>query len=521
MIEFKLANHAKPNCAAAREVDPRRCIPQSLSAPSAPSEAPTFRIPRQLGSPSLLSIQSPVKILGLTLALICSVQAVRAEDWPRFLGPRGDNTSRETGLIEKFPPTGVPIIWEKKVGAGYSAPSIREGQLVLHHRLGGEEVIESFNATNGKPAWRHGYPSAFTDPYGYNNGPRCTPLLTSNRCFTFGAEGKLVCLDRLTGKLIWQRDTSRDWNVPEAFFGVGSTPLLEGDKLIVMVGGQPNSGVVALDANTGKTMWENVGQTNWQGVPMLGWPGDRTYRWTGVEKSASYSSPIAATIHGRRHLFCVMRQGLVSLNPTNGAVNFSRWFQSVGADSVNGISAVVQEDLVFMSAAYFRVGSFLLRVNPDGKSFEEVWRQPKFYRELDADGAPVEPVLGIHWSTPVLHDGYLYAFDGRNEPDARFRCVEFTTGKLMWSRSERWQPHSSPQPPVFGRGAAILADSKLIALGEGGLLGLFKPNPKGVEEISRWQVPSLRYPCWAAPVLSEKKVYLRSEDQLVCLDFAP
>ena len=91
-------------------------------------------------------------------------------------------------------------------------------------------------------------------------------FLSLNGARAFGAEGKLVCLERETGKLVWQRDTAKDWNVPEAFFGVGSTPLLEGDKLIVMVGGQPNSAVVALDPTTGRTIWENVGRTNWQGA---------------------------------------------------------------------------------------------------------------------------------------------------------------------------------------------------------------------------------------------------------------
>ena len=248
------------------------------------------------------------------LAMLCPLLG-HGEDWPRFLGPRGDNTSAETGLLEKFPTNGVPIVWEKKIGTGYSAPSVRGGQVVLHHRVGGEEIIESFDAASGAAGWRHAYPSRYTDPYGYNNGPRCTPLLTSNRCYTLGAEGKLVCLDRLTGQLIWQRDTAKDWAVPEAFFGVGSTPLLEGDKLIIMVGGQPNAGVVALDAGTGKTIWENVGRTNWQGVLTIGGRAERPYEWTGVEKQASYSSPVAATIHGRRHLLCFTRQGLVSLNP--------------------------------------------------------------------------------------------------------------------------------------------------------------------------------------------------------------
>jgi hypothetical protein len=118
----------------------------------------------------------------------------------------------------------------------------------------------------------------------------------------------------------------------------------------------------------------------------------------------------------------------------------------------------------------------------------------------------------------VLHDGYLYAFSGRNEPDATFRCVEFKTGRLCWVRDERWRSHSSPQPPVYGRGSAILADGKLIVLGEGGRLGLFALNPRQPEEICSWQVPQLRYPCWAAPVLSRKRLYLRSENRLVCFD---
>jgi outer membrane protein assembly factor BamB len=466
-----------------------------------------------------------MKSVGLSTLLACAVAlSGRAEDWPRFLGPRGDNTSIETGLLEKFPTNGVAIVWEKAIGTGYSAPSVRDGKLVLFHRVGGEEIVQSVDAATGKDGWRYSYPSAYVDPYGYNNGPRGTPLLTETRCYTFGAEGKLLCLDRATGKLIWQRDTAKDWNVPEAFFGVGSTPLLEAGRLIVMVGGQPNSGVVALDPETGKTIWENVGKTNWNGAITIGWRAERPYEWSGVEKQASYSSPVAATIHGRRHVFCLMRQGLVSLNPTNGEINFSRWFQSFANDSVNAMVPVVQGDLVLISAAYYRVGALLLRVKPDGKAFEEVWRIPQHpmdARDRDPEtGRWKQPVLEIHWNTPVLDDGYLYAFSGRNEPDATFRCVEFNTGKLMWSRDERWAPHSSRQPDVFGRGSAILAEGKLIALGEGGLLGLFKPNPQRLEEISRWQVPSLHYSCWAAPVLSNRKLYLRSEDRLVCVDLA-
>src|SRR5437868_3236160 len=181
--------------------------------------------------------------------VFCS--CLHAADWPRFLGPDGDNISPETGLVENWSTNGLPLVWQKEVGSGYSAPSVLGNRLVLHHRVGNEEVVECFDATNGASLWRYAYSTAFTDPFGYNNGPRCTPTLTSNRCYTFGAEGRLCCLDMQTGKLVWQRETAKEWTVPEPFFGVGSTPLLDGDRLITMVGGQPNSAVVAFDAHTG------------------------------------------------------------------------------------------------------------------------------------------------------------------------------------------------------------------------------------------------------------------------------
>jgi outer membrane protein assembly factor BamB len=458
------------------------------------------------------------------IGLIFFAKNIFADDWPQFLGPNRNGISAETGLLEKFSTNGVPLAWEKQIGTGYSAPSVRRDKLVLFHRIANEEIVEAVEAASGKTIWRYAYPSKFQDPYGYNNGPRSTPLLSENFCYTFGAEGILTCLDLKTGKLVWQRNTAKDWEIPEAFFGVGSTPVLDGDLLIVMIGGQPHSGVVGLDAKTGKTIWESVGEKNWTGKPMLGWTDNFRNRgaiegefkldrkpedemkvvWRRSEKQASYSTPVLATVNGKRMAFCLMRQGLVSFNPKTGEVYDSFWFRARVDESVNAANPVVLGNEVFISAAYYKSGSVWLRVNPENK-FEEIRRSE---------------VLEIHFTTPILHDGFLYAFSGRNEPDAHFRCVEFSTGKLMWDRDEHWQPHSAAQPDVYGRGSAILADGKLIILGEGGLLGLFKLDSQKAVEISRWQVPQLHYATWAAPVLANKKLYLRSEDHLVCLNFA-
>jgi hypothetical protein len=235
------------------------------------------------------------------------------------------------------------------------------------------------------------------------------------------------------------------------------------------------------------------------------WPGERKVEWDASEKQASYSTPTVATVRGKRRAFCFTRQGLVSLDPANGAVDFSYWFRARVPESVNAISPVVVGDQVFISSAYYRTGSALLSVGEDTKSFEPAWR-----------GLSLE----IHWNTPVYHNGYLYAFSGRNEPDAHFRCMEFKTGRVMWDVDERWQ-HTGGPVPTYGRGAAILADGRLIATGEAGLLGMFKLNPEKPEEICRFQMPQITYPCWAGPVLSRKRLYVRSEKRLVCFDLSP
>lgn len=477
--------------------DPTETATSKKPAPSGPDIAsPHCGTPRS-------GAQKPVRsrLLSLGLGLFPVLQG-HAADWPQFLGPAGTGFSSESNLVDRIPTEGLPILWDHAVGAGYSAPSVRDGQLVLHHRRGDQEVVESFDAATGTSAWRYGYPTRFVDPYGYNNGPRSTPLLTADRVYTFGAEGRLVCLNRATGQRLWERETAKDFQIPEAFFGVGSSPVLEGDRLVVMVGGQPNSGVVAFHPETGATLWSNVGQTNWQGQTMHGWPGEPPVRWQPSEKQASYASPVPATFHGQRHVLCLMRQGLVSLNPTNGHVNFSYWFRARVAESVNAANPVVHQDLILVTAAYYRVGSVLLRVRPDGLGVDPVRRDTS---------------MEVHWSTPLLVGNHLYAFSGRNEPDASLRCVEYLTGRLAWERPENWLPHSSRQPAVFGRGSLIHADGRFIALGEGGILGMFQPTAERCEELGRWQVPSLAYPCWAAPVLSDGRLFLRSEDRLVCL----
>lgn len=442
----------------------------------------------------------------------------KGEDWPQFLGLTQDGISRETGLLDVWPEAGPATLWEKEVGTGYSAPSVRGARLVLHHRIGNEEIIDCFNAATGEGLWRHAYESRFRDPYGYNNGPRCSPILTEQHCITLGAEGKLTCLNLMDGSLIWKRDLKLEYEIPDGFFGVGPTPILEGDKLIVLVGGQPDSGVVAFDSTTGKKLWNAVGKSTWDKAE-TGWSNDPVYEWSGEEMVVSYSSPIAVTIHEKRHVLCLMRQGLVSLDPETGQVNFKHWFRSRTHESVNAACPVVVGDTILLSAAY-RVGSELLKVNPDGKSYEVLWSNPRN--------------LLTHWSTSIPLDGCFLGFSGRHENEGELRCIDAKTGDVKWSAIgyddlskltrnenneivERESGKVVPWP-LYGRGSKILADGKFIVLSERGTLALLKATTEKWEEISRFSAPRMHYPCWTAPVLSRGRLYLRCEDALICLD---
>ena len=532
----------------------------------------SLRTPKRL-MPSLPDI------IKIHILLLGGVVHAQADDWPQFLGPNGNNISEETGLIDSFPKTGPKQIFSRRIGTGYSAPSIRDGKIVVFHRanklfkveegdtfesvvkyLNNEltalkakdrltveslklslqnntqrasrgyiplpqsvanhldvEVIDCLDAKTGKLIWRHAYRTSYEDPYGYNNGPRCAPLLTKNRVYTYGAEGILLCLDFATGKQIWRRDTYKDFTVIPNFFGVGSTPILEGDLLLTMVGGQPNSGMVAFNARTGKTVWQSIGEKTWNGTPKLGRRGEPVMIWRGQEKIASYASPVIATVHGKRVAFCLMRQGLVALDPSSGKEYFKRWFRARENDSVNASNPVVIGNQVFFSSAYYGEGSFVLKIKKDLSGYTEVWSDQT--RRIQADDSRLEEVLGLHWMTPIVYQGNIYAFSGRNEPDAKFRCVEFSTGKLLWSQDEAWQKYGPPSKK-YGRGSFIQADGKLIVLGETGKFGLFELNAKKPVELASYMVPQLRYPCWAAPVMANKRIYLRSEAYLVCLDLA-
>ncbi len=398
-------------------------------------------------------------------------------DWTSFLGPSHNGTSNETRLTRTLPP---PLVWEFPKGTSYTSPAILGDRLVFVHRVGDEEIVECLHAETGASRWQFRYPTSFEDRYGYNNGPRSSPVIDGSRVYTLGAQGQLHCFDIGAGTLVWRRHISAEYKVPQDFFGTATTPLVEDKLLVINVGAPGGPCVVGLDKVSGREVWR-----------------------AGKEWGPSYASPVPAIVHGRRRVFVFAggesdppSGGLLSIDPANGAVDFTFPWRSRSYESVNASCPVVFDNKVFISASY-RTGGVLLEIRPDF-THRQVWTTQEF---------------GLHWNTPIYRNGYLYGFDGRNEPDASLACVDVASGKAVWRATPEWNEtltvggQRREQLVSTYRGSLLAVDGQFLCLGELGHLVWMDLSPKGYKEVSRAWLFGARE-SWALPVLSRGLLYV-------------
>ena len=274
------------------------------------------------------------------LCLLIASAALTAADWPQYLGPQRNGVYTGPPLSAKFPAGGPKKVWEKRIGQGFAGPVVVGDRLILFHRVGREEAVDAFAARTGEAQWHFAYPTTYRDDFGFDEGPRAVPVTAGGRVYTYGAEGQLNAIDLMTGRRVWSVDAARRFNVRKGFFGAAGSPLVEDGRVIANIGGTDGdkpAGIVAFNADTGAVLW------------------------TATNHEASYSSPVGATLGGKRVAVFLTRRGLVGLDPATGTVLFERMWRSRSASSVNAATPLVIGDQIFISAAY-ETGATVVRV---------------------------------------------------------------------------------------------------------------------------------------------------------------
>jgi outer membrane protein assembly factor BamB len=390
-----------------------------------------------------------------------------ASDWPQFLGPTRNGVYGGSDVNEHWSDKGPAVTWQKAVGHGFSGPVVAQHKLILFHRLADRETVECIDAQTGKPLWTFSYTSGYQDDFGFDDGPRSTPTIAETRVYTFGAEGTLHCLDLDTGKLLWSVDVKKDFQAPKGFFGIACSPLIEGDAVLLNVGGANGAGIVALNRSSGKLLWK------------------------ASKDEASYSSPVAATIGGQRYTLFLTREGFVALDSGGGSIRYQYPWHSRNRTSVNAATPLVIGDTIFLSASY-GTGAILLRL--EGQTVQKVWSG--------------DDILSNHYATSIEHNGFLYGIHGRTDPGfsprPKLRCVDVKKCVVCWEADS------------VGAASVIRAGDQLLILTDKGELVEAPATPQSFHPSCRTQI--LTSEVRAFPALAEGFFYARSKDQLVCLD---
>ena len=424
------------------------------------------------------------------------------ENWPRFLGPHDDGTSKETKLLKRWGKNGPSMVWELERGDTYASPTVSDGKLFSFDLADGHERLECRNPETGILIWDFKYPVKYRDRFGYSSGPRASPVIDNEILILAGVTAQLRGISTRTGKELWHIDLQKEYGHKLGFFGYGPAPIFWNNLVIVNLGGAKDDddkrvSVAAFNRKTGDEVWTYKGE------------------W-----GASYSSPVIKKIRDKDVLLVFAggegrpsKGGLLALNPESGELYDRFSWRADSYESVNAsVPVVIDNDKVFVSECYGN-GGVLLQFDKKHK-LSVVWKERWF---------------GMHWMTPLVIGDYLYGFSGRNKPDVQFKCSKISDGSIAWKEDMRYQFDLNGRDLTlsFFRGSLLRCNNRVFALGEDGVLAELEISPKGVKTLSQSQL-FVAEQSWALPVIHRGLLYISqhtkgfvndTKPRLMCFDF--
>ena len=398
------------------------------------------------------------------------VVASFAANWPQWRGPERSGISEETGLLKEWPKEGPKLLWQvNNIGRGYSTPAVVGERLYLLSNQGMEdEFVKALNAKDGKKVWstrlgRVGNP----DQKPSYPAARSTPTVDGDLLYALGSDGDLLCLERITGKVRWQKNLRSDFGGQPGIWAYAESPLIDGDVLVCTPGGA-DATLVALNKKTGKLLWKSA-------VP-------------GGEQAA-YASVVVTSVGGVKQYVQFLQKGLVGVDARNGKFLW-RYDKTAQGSPANIPTPVSREGYIYSATGRGGAGLIRLSMNQGSAEVEQVYASPKLPTAIGGT---------------VLLGDYLFGTTGQ-----ALVCAEFKTGDVKWT--ER----------AVGAGSICYADGRLYLHGENGELALVEATPEGYRERGRFMPPGQpergQSKAWAYPVVANGRFYVRDFDVLWCYD---
>jgi outer membrane protein assembly factor BamB len=421
------------------------------------------------------------------LAIVAALTTVvaRGDDWPQWRGPTRDGVWRETGVVEKFAGPEVPIRWRVPVGNGYSGPTVAAGRVYVTDRIvepAQQERILCFDEQTGKPLWTVVYDCMYAR-VGYQAGPRAGVTFDDGRVYALGTMGHLHCLDAATGAVVWKHDLDAVYQIQMPIWGIAASPLVEGDLLIVQVGGK-SACLVAFDKKTGAE------------------------RWRALDDQASYAAPIIVPQAGRRVLVCLTGDNVVGLDPQTGKVYWTEPFAP--SRMAIGVATPIFDAGRLMVTSFYD-GSLMLKLDPAEMKATKLWHR------VGRDEKHTDAIHSII-STPLFLGNYVYGCDSYGE----LRCLDAATGDRVWENT------TATPPARWSTIHFVRNDDKVWLFNERGELIIARLSPQGYTELSRAkliapttaQLGQRGGVCWSHPAFANRSVFIRNDEELVCGDLA-
>ncbi|MFM7056402.1 MAG: PQQ-binding-like beta-propeller repeat protein [Planctomycetota bacterium] len=418
---------------------------------------------------SLRHLRSPLLVVAAVLAVpLLSF----AGDWPQILGPDRNGVAVGERLHATWSNQGPKRLWETPVGDGFAGVAVAGERVVAFVRDGNSEVVRCHAAATGEVLWQAPAPCSYQGGISTDKGPRCVPVITSQFVITLGVTGRLRCNSLADGSELWQRDTTADFEPLEGYFGVGSTPVIAGDRVIVNVGGRRDASIVAFSLKDGSTLWKTF------------------------TDAASYSAPVVTRSGDTSLALVVTRLHLCGIDTADGRIAFTLPFGARGP-TVNGASPVILGERIFVSSSY-NIGSLLVSFTASAA------------KELHRD----ERLLATQYATPVrgTTDGILFAMDGRQDSgsgSAALKCIDVNSWKVLW------------EEPGFDYGTLLRVGDELLVVTCGGELIRVAADPRGYRESQRARIVAPTDSGYRLPAISSGRLFVRDDSTLKCLEVGP